>query len=34
MKDVRPVREVIYDMVEECVDVLGRMGEMVSGSTP
>jgi len=34
MKDVRPVREVIYDMVEECVDALGRMGEMVSGSTP
>src|SRR3989442_799398 len=33
MKDVRPVREVIYDMVEECVDTLGRMGEMVSGST-
>src|SRR5438094_2768388 len=30
MKDVRPVREVIYDMVEECVDALGRMGEMVS----
>ena len=33
MNEVRSVKEVIYEMVEECVDTLGRMGEMVSGST-
>ena len=33
MNEVRSVKEVMYEMVEECVDTLGRMGEMVSGAS-
>jgi len=32
MNEVRSVKEVMYAMVEECVDTLGRMGEMVATS--
>jgi len=32
MNQVRSVKEVMYEMVEECVDTLGRMGQMVATS--
>jgi len=29
INSVRPVREIMYDLVSECVDTLARMGAMV-----
>ena len=29
MNSVRPVREIMYDLVNECVETLARMGAMV-----
>ena len=29
INSVRPVREIMYDLVNECVDTLARMGAMV-----